>query len=101
VSELLSIRNTHLNAWADACEALRDGDAAVAELAPLGGEPLEPYLKVTVRPIDGLGHLSLTVEITPMFLTQWHSFKFGIDQTHLPQIARMCRSIVGAYPIRG
>src|ERR1043166_7168902 len=57
------LRNTDLIGWANQCDALRNGDAVVAALAPL-----EPELKVTVRPIDQLGHFTVRVEITPEHL---------------------------------
>jgi len=82
--------------WADQCDALRDGRATEAKLAPL-----EPELKVFVRPADQLGHLTVSVEITPQHLTQRHFFEFKIDQTYLPEIARRCRAVVLSYPLRG
>src|SRR5436190_11083671 len=66
--------------WAQQCDALGDGRADAAELAPL-----EPELKVTVRRADQLGHLTVTVEITPEHMTQQHSFEFELDQTYLPE----------------
>jgi hypothetical protein len=90
------IRNGDLIGWADQCDSLRQGEAKVAELAPL-----EPEIKVTVRPSDELGHFTVRVEITPEHMTQRHSFEFGTDQTYLPEISRMCRGIARTYPLRG
>jgi len=72
--------------FADRCDDLREKRAEAAEL-----KPLEPELKVLIRPIDRFGHLSVTVHITPEHLTQSHSFEYGIDQTYLPEISGMCR----------
>lgn len=90
------VRNVDLSGWADQCDAVREGTANVAELAPL-----EPALKVTVQPTDGLGHVSVKVEITPDHMTQRHSFEFTSDQTYLPELSKSCRAIVHAYPVRG
>ena len=90
------LRNVDLLGLAENCDALREGKAQRAELAPL-----EPDLTITIEPRDRPGHFSVKVEITPEHLTQQHSFEFEIDQTYLPGIARMCRAIVGAYPVRG
>ena len=90
------LRNVDLAGWAEKCDALREGKAQRAELAPL-----DPEVKVVIEPRDRLGHLSVLVEITPEHLSQRHSFEFDIDQTYLLDIARMCRAILGAYPVRG
>ena len=90
------LRNVELLGLAEGCNALREGQAQRAELAPL-----EPDLKLSIEPRDRTGHFSVVVEITPDHLTQQHSFEFEIDQTYLPGIARMCRAIVEAYPVRG
>jgi len=87
---------TDLLRWADQCEALSQGQAQEAELAPL-----EPELKVSIRPVDRLGHFKIRVHITPDHLTQQHSFEFEIDQTYLLAIETQCRTIAGAYPVRG
>lgn len=90
------LMNVDLIRWADQCEALHAGRVERAELAPL-----EPDLKVMIRPVDTLGHFSMKVEITPEHMTQRHSFDIHIDQTFLPDISRSCRAIIRAYPVRG
>ena len=82
--------------WADQCDVLSNGGSQDAELAPM-----EPELRVRIRQLDRLGHLTMQVLITPDNLTQEHSFEFEIDQSHLPGIAAQCRSIADAYPVRG
>ena len=64
-------------------------------------EPLEPYLRVAIRPVDRLGHLAVHVKITPDNLTQRHEFEFEIDQSHLPTIVEQCQAILREYPIVG
>lgn len=87
---------TDLVRWGEECEALRKGQSQEAALAPL-----EPELKVSIRPLDRLGHFTMRVEITSDHLRQAHSFEFEIDQTYLPEIERQCRAIAAAYPVRG
>jgi hypothetical protein len=87
---------TNLALWADRCAALASGEAQQAELAPS-----EPELHVLIRRIDGLSHFAMRVQITPDYRHQEHTFEFAIDQTHLRETTRRCRSIAGAYPVRG
>ena len=90
------LRNDDLLRWADACEALRSGTTAMADLSPL-----EPELAISVRPKDDLGHLLLTVSITPDHLSQRHTFDFDIDHTWLVELSRACKRVVHEYPVRG
>src|SRR5574341_1948918 len=87
---------TDLLRWAEQCEALREGRGSEAALAPM-----EPELKVTIRPVDRVGHFTMRVDITPEHLAQDHRFDFAIDQSYLPEIARQCRAIAAVYPVRG
>ena len=82
--------------WVEQCEALYKAQGEEAAL-----DTLEPVLKVTIRPLDRLGHFTMRVEITPDHLTQAHSFEFEIDQTYLPDITRQFRAIASVFPIRG
>jgi hypothetical protein len=78
------------------------------ELQALGNDPTshatlespEPNLKVVVTPTDRLGHLSVSVEITPDHMTQDHRFEFEADQTFLAPIVRQCESILSRFPVR-
>jgi len=87
---------TDLLRWAEECDALAKGQAQEAKLAPM-----ELELKVLIRQVDRLGHFTMRVQITPDHLRQEHSFEFEIDQTYLPEIAKQCRTIAAAYPVRG
>jgi hypothetical protein len=62
--------------------------------------PLEPELSVTLT-ADGLGHISMEVDITPDNMTQEHTFRFELDQTYLEPVIESCRKIINDYPIRG
>ncbi|HEY5301509.1 MAG TPA: hypothetical protein VIJ55_12605 [Acetobacteraceae bacterium] len=61
---------------------------------------VEPALSVTLK-AGSLGHITMEVSITPDHMTQRHWFQFKIDQSYLPPLAKQCRSILEAYPIRG
>ena len=87
---------TDLVQWAQECDALANGQTQEVELAPM-----EPELNVLIRRVDRLGHFTMRVQITPDHLKQKHSFEFEIDQTYLSEIARQCRAIAAAYPVRG
>ena len=90
------LMTTDLAGWAHDCDALAEGDTQTADL-----EPLEPELHIRIRRIDRLGHFAMRVKITPDHLHQKHSFEFEIDRTDLREIARRCRSIIEAYPVKG
>ena len=81
--------------WAQECETVGSGSAKMASLAPL-----EPELKVVIQTTDSLGHLEMTVEITPNHSQQEHLFRFEIDQSYIPSIVTQCREIEKSYPIR-
>ena len=61
------------------------------------GSP-EPNLTVSLEPSDGLGHVLMTVEITPDHMRQEHRFEFALDQTFVFEAARQCEAIVARYP---
>ncbi|MBI1850961.1 MAG: hypothetical protein HYR85_11505 [Planctomycetes bacterium] len=61
------------------CAAIRDGRGQAAST----GE-IEPELSISLNVADKLGHLTLTVQITPDHLEQEHTFRLEIDQTDLP-----------------
>lgn len=82
--------------WATECEAVADGSAQLASF-----DPLEPELKVELKNADSLGHLEMTVQITPNHLQQEHVFRFEIDQSYIPRIVTQCREVEKSYPIRG
>ncbi len=85
-----------LFAFARQCQAMMQGDATFAEIAPF-----EPELYVRLESVDGIGHLIATIKITPNHLTQLHKFEFEIDQSYLPIIIKECSTILKEYPVRG
>jgi hypothetical protein len=63
-------------------------------------ESHEPELMVEVRAADSIGHVEVTVEITPDHLNQAHRFLIGMDQSCLPNVIRECEQLLGRYPVR-
>jgi len=82
--------------WASQCEELAEGTTHSASL-----DPLEPNLSVVLTRMDTLGHLEMTVQITPDHLEQDHAFRIEIDLSYLKDLVSQCRSIEKDYPIRG
>ena len=61
---------------------------------------IEPNLSVKLT-ANKMGHILMTVSITPDHRTQRHSFEFDIDQTFLGPLLRQCRAVLDEYPVRG
>ena len=78
------------------CDALASGSVPVATLAPL-----EPGLRIELKKSDSVGHLEMSVNVTPNHLEQEHLFRFEIDVSYLPGIVTQCRAIEKSYPARG
>jgi len=81
--------------WLVELEALNHSLTGDASLVPL-----EPELCVKLTG-DGLGNISMEVEITPDNVTQEHTFHFELDQSYLEPVIESCRKIVNDYPLRG
>lgn len=62
--------------------------------------PLEPEMRLAMKAIDSLGHIELTIEITPDHLTQEHRFQFEIDQSYLPALTSQCKELLELFPYR-
>jgi len=60
----------------------------------------EPNLDVALQ-AESLGHVAVTINITPEHMTQLHEFSFSIDQTYLKPVIAKCRKILSDYPIKG
>ena len=60
---------------------------------------MEPNLQVAIQG-DSLGHVAVTLMITPDHMTQSHEFKFSFDQTYLAPLLKECRSLLSRYPVR-
>ncbi len=60
---------------------------------------MEPELFVALQ-ATRLGHIEMTVDITPDLHTQTHQFLFEIDQSYLLGFIRQCQEILEAFPLR-
>ena len=63
-------------------------------------ECIEPYLSITFE-AEKLGHIEMSVDITPDNLHQTHNFLFEIDQSYLPKLISDCKAVLKKYPIIG
>jgi hypothetical protein len=61
---------------------------------------MEPELSVQLE-ADKLGHITVTVSLTPEHLAQQHRFVFEIDQSYLDRVLGECRKVPAAFPLRG
>ena len=89
------LMTSDIDGWACGVEALEAGRSNEAKLSPH-----EPELHVTLRKTDGVGHLRMSVAITPDHMSQTHEFQFDLDQTYLAALKRECRAIIQKYPVR-
>lgn len=60
----------------------------------------EPELSVELE-AEKLGHINMTVNITPDHLHQTHTFIFEIDQSYLTKLVSECETTLEKYPIIG
>jgi hypothetical protein len=89
------LRNDEVASFLAEVEAMSISLQGKAALAPI-----EPAIKATLE-MGSLGQISVYVEATPDHLEQQHSFRFGFDQSYLPEIIRGCREILLKFPIKG
>lgn len=57
---------------------------------------MEPELSAELE-ADRLGHILMTVKITPDHLSQSHKFTFDIDQSFLPKLITACDTVLKKY----
>jgi hypothetical protein len=50
--------------------------------------------------MNELGHVAITVEITPDHMNQQHWFQFELDQSYLAGLISGCRGVLEKYPIK-
>ena len=62
---------------------------------------MEPNLHLSLHTTDSLGSIEAVIAITPDHLNEEHSFKFQIDQSHLPFIIRGLKKVLAEFPVRG
>jgi hypothetical protein len=80
--------------WVVAAEKLQEKLDGEANLICM-----EPELSVKLI-VDKLGHMLLTVDITPDNHSEEHCFRFELDQSYLPEMIRGCRAVLDSYPIK-
>ncbi len=61
---------------------------------------IEPELFVELE-ADAMGHILMTIKITPDHLSQTHKFTFDLDQSYLPQLIKGCDDLLLKFPIKG
>ena len=58
-----------------------------------------PELDVELR-AESLGHIAITVQITPDHLNQFHRYRFKLDQSYLPAFIAQLKTLLTELPIR-
>jgi hypothetical protein len=89
------VRTSDLKSFVDEVETLRGALLGEAHL-----RSLEPNLDMVIHG-DSLGHMTVTIRITPYHMAQSHKFLFGIDQTYLGPLLANCKVILSRFPVRG
>ncbi|MSP94712.1 MAG: hypothetical protein EXR00_05530 [Alphaproteobacteria bacterium] len=88
------IRTPELESFFDQLQVLQEKLVGSANL-----QCMEPDLALTVH-CKSLGHMTITIEITPDHLNQSHKFLFEIDQPYLKPVLTNLENILSRYPIR-
>ena len=88
------VRNSEILGFCKELEALDSNVSGSAHL-----KCIEPDLDIVLK-ADTLGHIAITIMITPDQLNQSHTFKFDFDQTFLKPLIKACKDILSRYPIR-
>ena len=89
-----AIHLSELETWYN--EATRLYDTLTGEAAL---KCTEPELDVLLK-AESLGHVVMTVQITPDHLSQSHRFLLEIDQSYLPAFLGQFKTLLTEYPIR-
>lgn len=85
----------NLEQWARACQQLLDGKVPRASL-----ELPEPSLHVTIdRSGDSNGFVAI-IKITDG-LTQFHEYRFDIDQSYVTTLIESINAVLRKFPVRG
>jgi hypothetical protein len=88
------LRIPDIAGWLVALEEMNQSLSGEANLVSLG-----PELSVELS-MSELGHIAMTVEITPDHMNQQHSFQFELDQSYLEALISSCRGVLEKYPIK-
>lgn len=89
------LRTDELSRFAEQLTALDRDVTGTAELACM-----EPALHAKIV-CGTLGHMEVTIEISPDHMTQSHQFIFLIDQTYIRHVVADCKRILEGYPVIG
>jgi hypothetical protein len=89
------LRTDEVSMFAEQLAALYRDVKGTAELACM-----EPALRAKIV-CGTLGHLTVTIDITPDHMTQSHRFVFSIDQTYIPHALSACKRLLERYPVIG
>jgi hypothetical protein len=88
------VRSDEIAEFTRQLEALSRDLRGTAEL-----KCLEPALQVNVA-CNSVGHIEVTVAITPDHLWESHRFIFVVDQTYLPATLRGCKRLLDRFPVK-
>jgi hypothetical protein len=89
------LRTDELAAFAGQMAAV---DATLAGKAEL--TCMEPQLRILLEG-NGLGHIAVTIDLTPDYVNQSHRFRFDTDQTWLRPLLNALEAILDKHPVRG
>ena len=89
------IRTNEVAGFLKECESLYESLQGEASL-----DCMEPNLHVRLS-ARSLGHIDVDVQLTPDNVTEQHSLRVSIDQTHLPAIIEGAKDILSRFPVRG
>lgn len=84
-----------LASWLESCVSLNEGHANEATLPTM-----EPYLQVTISHSRKFKGLVAIVKLSPDNVSQFHEFRFPIDQSHIPRLILDLRKTLSRFPIR-
>ena len=88
------LRNSEIAGFAEDLEHVYRELRGDAEL-----KCIEPALWAKVTYLS-LGHIEMTIKITPDQPTQDHKFIFEMDQSYLPAVLSDCQKLLDRYPIK-
>jgi hypothetical protein len=89
------MRLSEMRVWVEGCERIHRNLSGRAVL-----DGIEPELFVSMEVSDSLGHLKVSVSITPDHLRQQHKFDFELDQSFLPSMIQECQSVLSNFGLK-
>ena len=89
------LRVPELAGWLEACKNLASGGADSASI-----DPMEPYFDITIDHSGENRALLAIVKITPDHYSQFHEFRFPIDQSDLARLIVSLRVLLSRFPVR-